>query len=163
MSGDIEQIAEIVRLTARLSLVVFCIAFVAETQSKERALKRFLYAVFYAAHGVHLCVVAFYFYALGEPPEMTPVTALLWLGVAAWVCVAVAVYMPGEKGPTLMPPLIVWYLWFLFAATEASRLLDPARAETANWLLLGLALAAGTIRARRDLEPGAWRPGSDVR
>jgi len=147
---DFEIIAELTRLTARLSLSLFCMAFVIDAMMGK--MTRFYYGLFIAAHVVHLAMVALYFQAAGHGPEVTPALGLLGLGLVAFVWLSAAIFR-GRPAPQVA----AWYIWFLFGATHISRLLDPERAGAINWLLLGVVLAAGAVRialglaARRSL------------
>ncbi|MEZ5891552.1 MAG: hypothetical protein R3C58_00160 [Parvularculaceae bacterium] len=139
MTLDFDTIAEFTRLTARLSLSLFCVAFVIDAMKGKAT--GFFYALFIVAHLVHLGFVAAYYMTAGHGPELSPVLGLLVLGLAALAWLATAVFRARPA-----PLIAVWFLWFLFAATHVSRLLDPERAGAINWVLLAVALSAAAAR-----------------
>lgn len=146
---EFEPIAEATRVTARISLVLFCVFFVVDAGRTALSARRASAAAFIVAHVVHLGFVAAYFAALGEPPKVSPVLGLLVAGVVALIWLTVRVV--GRAGPPVAPAIVAWFLWFLFAATHISRLLDPERAGAVNWALLVVTLIAAAARVRVGL------------
>lgn len=144
---DFETIAEFTRIFARISLILFALAFVAEALRDGNSRIRVLWAGFLCAHIIHLASLVPYYTALGENPKLEPVLALLIVGVATliWV-ILITLKTRAVKNRLYIMPSIGWYLWFLFTATHVSRLLDTERAGTINWVLLTVMLLAGVMR-----------------
>ena len=142
-----ETIAEITRITARISLYLFMLAFLLDTQRIGSSIKRSVWIGFAVSHTIQLSFVVAYFFSMGEPPALDPVLALLLIGVIALARLSVFVVAGWSKSPVLVAPILeVWYLWFLFTGTHITRLLNPERSGVINIYLLGLALAAGALR-----------------
>lgn len=142
-----EVIAEITRITARLSLILFMIAFVTDVLSVQFESRRRLWISFIAAHIVHLGFVIAYYVSLGEPPKINIILALLVVGLVAMGWLGVMAINPRQRGGGAVAPAVAsWYIWSLFIGTHITRLLNPDRAGAINWLLLGFAVAAGFAR-----------------
>ncbi|PHR93765.1 MAG: hypothetical protein COA69_03810 [Robiginitomaculum sp.] len=142
-----EAIAEFTRVFARISLILFAMAFVVEALRDGKSRTRLLWASFLCAHIIHLASLMLYYNALGESPKLDPVLALLIVGVAAlgWM-IFITLKTTAIKNRLYITPAIGWYLWFLFTATHVSRLLDTERAGAINWVLLTVMLLAGAVR-----------------
>jgi len=146
---DFEVIAEFTRISARLSLVLFALAFTFEALRDGKSRIRLLWGSFIFAHAVHLGSLVFYFNALGESPKLEPVLILLVVGVFALVWMTVILLKNNTaKNQLYITPIIGWYLWFLFTATHITRLLDIETAAAINWILLFVMLSAGGLRVK---------------
>ncbi|MBD2843041.1 hypothetical protein [Erythrobacter rubeus] len=144
---EFETVAVATRITARISLVLFAFAFVAETIKFGRNHYSLVWGSFVLAHIVHMICVVAYFIVLGEPPELTPALGTLVAGLVALGWIATDLIRKRiASASRMMPTVCSWYLWFLFCMAHVSRLLDPERGSWINVPLLIVAFGSGVVR-----------------
>ena len=139
-----DLIAELTRITARVSLLVFCVAFVLDARTTSGRTERRAFGLFIITHFIHLGFVALYYVSLGAPPEFEPILVILGAGVLALLLIALRLFQ--AAGAPVTPWPIAWFLWMLFAGTHLLRLMDAERAGAINIALLSAALVAAAAR-----------------
>ncbi len=146
-TGDPDPLTRFVRLTARLSALWFALGFALEPFGPVRAWA--LLQGFVATHLIHLAAVAAWYGMEIEPLVLSPVVALLGIGVAALPLVALrAAPSLGILTPVWAHLSALYFLWFLFFATYATRLLEAELRAPAAIYTAWLALIAGALAVR---------------
>lgn len=153
----VENIQVLLRLTARTSFVILLFVFVArplhqffKTQSTSRLLRRrrLLGIAFAGMHTAHLLLI---FYRLHSSEDFELVArnlpgAFVYLVIFAMFVTSFdsTTRWLGRKNWKILHTVGLWVIFVAFAQREIPRSLETA--ESANWILTTLALAALLLR-----------------
>jgi methionine sulfoxide reductase heme-binding subunit len=167
-----------IRWTARTSLLLFLLAFTASAGCRrwpsawtrwQFANRRYLFLAFAASHAVHLvAILAFAHLApmafdLASNPKTRFVGEIGYLFIFAMVATsfdATAAWL-GHRARTILHSTGMWYLWFVFLLSYASRAIhDPH-----YWIGVAaelIALAVRTVPVRRFAANPMATPGDRI-
>lgn len=164
---DVEGIRQVIRATARASLLLFVLAFTASALAElapgdltrwQRRNRRYLGVSFAASHFIHLAAIL----ALAALDrelfwKLTNLTTILLAG-AAYLFIAAMTVTSFDRTAAWLGPrnwrrlhlIGGWYIWISFAVAVGKRV--PL--DRFYWPMAALVLAAGAVRliamARRD-------------
>ena len=152
-AGDSELLSAL-KTVARVSLVLFCVAFAAEMRLKEASNKRLVWIPFYLAQCTYFALLSFSFFTISAFPPFSIFFGFNFLGLLAFVWLGVSMLSSYEFAgkTTVAPPFMLWYLWALFALSQLLKTGATLGSENAtHWLLLSVVFASGFLRARSGL------------
>lgn len=156
---DVEGLREVIRATARTSLVLFALAFAASSLAElapggytrwQRRNRRYLGVSFAASHFIHLAALIALaqvdtplFWTLTSPTTMVLAgTAYVFLAAMAVTSFDTTAAWLGPRKWRLLHLIGGWYIWISFAIAVAKRLPQGP----IYWAMMVLVLAIGILR-----------------
>ena len=139
--GQVDDLRLVIRITARTSLVLFCLAFTAAALARQwpgtatgwlRRNRRYVGVSFAASHGLHAIAIAAF--ALADPVRFNAQVPLATLigGGLAYVLIAAMVAtsfnstaaMIGPRAWKILHTVASYYVWIVFFQGFAKRAVD---------------------------------------